>query len=423
MSSHRVKKTLDDVVYQENEDIVCGSRLPSGQAVICRIMYLCKKAGPGQRQMSAEEACKTVSNELCEIWIHMNVDPLHENSVARKLKDLYDQFKIFCKQSESTKFNKTDGWWKNVRKFNEMMTTKAYDIRTKDAEYQRKLEEKYQVKMTANDDRFYDDNCHGTFKFSCCSAVSASWLKQKNRREKRQRSQEKKKENEQRLGEGTSMRRLSFSEEDSSCESATSEAAFDEIYPTPTDTSRPLTRQHTAEQINEDDQQKQKFPEVKAKQRECSGDSTGQKKLYGAVLNKVIDTVERQLAEVSFFGGDTSTDETKLQYAPITNLGTEGEFAKLDNRIAISGGSTSVKCHRQKNIISTNRLLVDPSFQRLSEEDRMREWKWARTSDATEDAREIEANFLSTVKVTKKLALLKKEELKRKKAGKTENFR
>ena len=42
-----------------------------------------------------------------------------------------------------------------------------------------------------------------------------------------------------------------------------------------------------------------------------------------------------------------------------------------------------------------------------------------RTSDATEDAREIEANFLSTVKVTKKLALLKKEELKMKKAGKT----
>ena len=124
------------------------------------------------------------------------------------------------------------------------------------------------------------------------------------------------------------------------------------------------------------------------------------------------------MAEVSFFGGDTSTEETELQYAPITNLGAEGKFAKLDTSIAITGGTTSVKCHKQKNVISTNRLLVDPSFQRLSEEDKMREWKWARTSDATKDAREIEANFLSTVKVTKKLALLKKEELKRKKAEK-----
>ena len=71
-------------------------------------------------------------------------------------------------------------------------------------------------------------------------------------------------ENEQRLGDGTLMRRLSFSDEDWSCDSSTSEAAFDEIYPTPTDiTSRPKTRQQTAEQISADDHHKQKFPEVK----------------------------------------------------------------------------------------------------------------------------------------------------------------
>ena len=151
-----------------------------------------------------------------------------------------------------------------------------------------------------------------------------------------------------------------------------------------------------------------KIPELKTKQQECSGDSTGQERLYGAVLKQVIETVERQLSEVSFFSGDTSIDETKLQYAPLSNLGTEGEFAKLDNRIAVTGGTTSVKCHGQKNIISTNRLLVDPSFERkqMSEEHRMREWKWARTSDATADAQD-EANFLSTVKVTKNLAISK----------------
>ena len=98
IDSHGERKTTDDVQpmgeentgccgYQEDEEIFCGSRLPSGQAVICRIMYLCKKAGPGQRQMSAEEACKIVSKELCEIWIRMNVYPLHENSVTHKLRD------------------------------------------------------------------------------------------------------------------------------------------------------------------------------------------------------------------------------------------------------------------------------------------------------------------------------------------------
>jgi len=58
----------------------------------------------------------------------------------------------------------------------------------------------------------------------------------------------RKKENEQRFGEGTSMRRILFSE-DSSCESVTLDAAFDDIYPTPTDNaSRPLIKQQTAEQ-------------------------------------------------------------------------------------------------------------------------------------------------------------------------------
>jgi len=78
-------------------------------------MYLCEKAIPAQRQISVEEAyCKTVSNELCQTWIQMNVYPLHESSVTRKLKELHNQFKTLCKQNESVKFKKTEGSRKNV---------------------------------------------------------------------------------------------------------------------------------------------------------------------------------------------------------------------------------------------------------------------------------------------------------------------
>jgi len=59
----------------------------------------------------------------------MNVYPLHESSVTRKLKELHNQFKTLCKQNESIQFKKTEGWWKNVRIFNEGMVNKAYDIR------------------------------------------------------------------------------------------------------------------------------------------------------------------------------------------------------------------------------------------------------------------------------------------------------
>jgi len=41
------------------------------------------------------------------------------------------------------------------------MVNKAYDIRTTDSAYQKKLEVKYQVKITKTDDKFYEDFYHG----------------------------------------------------------------------------------------------------------------------------------------------------------------------------------------------------------------------------------------------------------------------
>ena len=37
-----------------------------------------------------------------------------------------------------------------------------------------------------------------------------------------------------------------------------------------------------------------------------------------------------------------------MKFAPVTNLGCEAEFAKLDVRMVASGGSTSVQTHSRK---------------------------------------------------------------------------
>ena len=115
----------------------------------------------------------------------------------------------------------------------------------------------------------------------------------------------------------------------------------------------------------------------------CSSQTcSGKEKLYAAVLEEVIDTIQRQLSEMPFFTTDEADiDETKLEFAPLTNLGCESEFAKLDNRISMSGGSTSVQTHSRKNIVKSNQLLVDSSFIQQSEKEREKRWKWARTSD------------------------------------------
>ena len=63
----------------------------------------------------------------------------------------------------------------------------------------------------------------------------------------------------------------------------------------------------------------------------------------------------------------------------------------------------------------TNALLVDSSFNNLSDKERLDNWKWARISEKSSEVRKLERDFLATVKMSKKLVLAKKEELKRKK--------
>ena len=70
----------------------------------------------------------------------------------------------------------------------------AYDIRTFDTKYQKELETSYSVKMTAEDEAFYQDNCKGAYIATCKATVSAEWLKSEKRRIQRQDSDDRKRE-------------------------------------------------------------------------------------------------------------------------------------------------------------------------------------------------------------------------------------
>ena len=74
-------------------------------------------------------------------------------------------------------------------------------------------------------------------------------------------------------------------------------------------------------------------------------------------------------------------DDKKLSHSPITNLGCESKVAWIDNRIKISGGSTSVLTLSNKNIICTNKYLVSDDFVDQPTGRCQKLWKWARTSE------------------------------------------
>ena len=102
-------------------------------------------------------------------------------------------------------------------------------------------------------------------------------------------------------------------------------------------------------------------------------EATEVEKLEAVVIEEVIDTLERQISEVVYLREGIQVDEA-LSSAPLTNLGCESEFAKFDNRVKHSGGSTSVQTHSWKTIVVTNGLLVNSDFENKSNPEKKDKW-------------------------------------------------
>ena len=71
------------------------------------------------------------------------------------------------------------------------MHERAYDIRAKSSDYQKKLEAEFGVKMTDEDEAFYVNNCKGNYTATCKDTVSSSWTRKKKREQARNESAEK----------------------------------------------------------------------------------------------------------------------------------------------------------------------------------------------------------------------------------------
>ena len=150
--------------------------------------------------------------------------------------------------------------------------------------------------------------------------------------------------------------------------------------------------------------------------------STGRGHLIVALYDEILETLNRQLGEMPFFSQliDQNSESAvvsnpKLDYTPLTNSGCESEFAKLDNRIKITGGTTSVQTLSRKNTVTTNAYLLDSNFLSMTDEEKRDCWKWARQSSEVKEVRKMEADFLATVKQTKHLALKKRTAQKKEK--------
>ena len=103
------------------------------------------------------------------------------------------------------------------------------------------------------------------------------------------------------------------------------------------------------------------IPQLKNTRIILKTDKSGENHLHSAVLTEVVETIERQPSHMRYFnqsGSQAKMDNEKLKHS-LENLGAESQFAKLENRIAVCRGLASVLSYSRRNVIATNRLLVD----------------------------------------------------------------
>ena len=68
--------------------------------------------------------------------------------------------------------------------------------------------------------------------------------------------------------------------------------------------------------------------------------------------------------------------------------------------------------YSQKNVVATDQFLTSNTFVTKSEEEKLELWRWARSS------KEIERRFIDNVKISQRLAVVRREVAKKKKAEK-----
>ena len=187
--SELISKLLVEVSYKEETEFISKLKLQNGKHLIGRMIYLCS---PKSITPNKEEASVIIAGELHDDWVSKNVYPIRKDNIASKILNDYKTFKGLIKHFKNTNRKKTDNWYKTANEFNSKMTKNAYDVRTKDSSYQTKLEKQYGVRMTVEDDKFYNDNCFGSYNATCQPTISKKWVKQTKRIADRNISENKK---------------------------------------------------------------------------------------------------------------------------------------------------------------------------------------------------------------------------------------
>ena len=127
---------------------------------------------------------------------------------------------------------------------------------------------------------------------------------------------------------------------------------------------------------------KECFNNIIARLKNENLDQSGVGQLKFNAAKQIAEAIEQQLQKMKLFT-DESEDDPLLPQTPLTNLGCESEFAHLDNDLKKAGGSTTLHTIFNKYIVAQTKLFLKAKWTSLSETEKQKKWKWAKSEIET----------------------------------------
>ena len=123
------------------------NKVQPGVYVTGRMIFVCRTVQKDSKQIFRTEASKIIAREMINNWISKNIYhiyPKTERAVAKRIKDSYDEMSAISKHLRTVtnkKWTLEPEWKEKVSQFNKSMNDNAYNIRAKNLDLQKSLEE------------------------------------------------------------------------------------------------------------------------------------------------------------------------------------------------------------------------------------------------------------------------------------------
>ena len=188
---------VGDLVFKPNIDLMFpAGQLPTGRRVMEMMFALNDPKASGQAVRTVEESAHVVTQLLMEHWEWCNIYTITVKSIKKKVLSLYNDYKTIRDYKKDRL--KSEAYRKRMDEF-KYNVDHLFDIKVQDPIRRKSLEEMYSIKMTEDEDLFYEDqkeNVEDQRKRYSSGYVDRRWLKTMDRIKKREESIKKKEQRE-----------------------------------------------------------------------------------------------------------------------------------------------------------------------------------------------------------------------------------